>query len=349
MAVAIGTAFTAVVTQFGNSFIKPLVAVFAGGGAAGGTFVVQRAAVRLRRVHQRTDLLPDHRGGDLLLRRRAVQRVRGAAEAGPGPGRPAASAGRRRAAHRDPRPAPRASRVARSDPGRPFGSAAVVRGHLAPQALVVVRLGRLAPADVPLVVGDGRAGPGRCSAGGGRSGDGWPAPARAVARRAGRDGGGRLRAGHLVTALCQDDRRVAPPRRCDARREDGEWASSTRRRSCRAGPSTRPLRTRHRVDKAGRATSQRSPRTEAGQRSRLRRSAAAKHRTGPDAAPPPAAGRRTPPPPRSGDDAGAAGDRRGHPTADDGRRPGRRSDALSPATPATRPAHGRSDRWSRRR
>ena len=40
VAVAIGTAFTAVVTQFGNSFIKPLVAVFAGGGAAGGTFVV---------------------------------------------------------------------------------------------------------------------------------------------------------------------------------------------------------------------------------------------------------------------------------------------------------------------
>jgi hypothetical protein len=32
----------------------------------------------------------------------------------------------------------------------------VVRGHLAPQAVVVVRLGRLAPADVALVVGDGR-------------------------------------------------------------------------------------------------------------------------------------------------------------------------------------------------
>lgn len=41
VAVAIGTAFTVVVTQFGNSFIKPLVAVFAGGGAAGGTFVVR--------------------------------------------------------------------------------------------------------------------------------------------------------------------------------------------------------------------------------------------------------------------------------------------------------------------
>ena len=40
VAVAIGTAFTAVVTQFGNSFIKPLIAVFAGGGAAGGTFTV---------------------------------------------------------------------------------------------------------------------------------------------------------------------------------------------------------------------------------------------------------------------------------------------------------------------
>ena len=61
VAVAIGTAFTAVVTQFGNSFIKPLVAVFAGGGAAGGTFVVQRPAVRLRRLHQRADLLPASR------------------------------------------------------------------------------------------------------------------------------------------------------------------------------------------------------------------------------------------------------------------------------------------------
>jgi large conductance mechanosensitive channel len=40
VAVAIGTAFTAVVTQFGNSFIKPLVAVFAGGGVNGGTFIV---------------------------------------------------------------------------------------------------------------------------------------------------------------------------------------------------------------------------------------------------------------------------------------------------------------------
>jgi large conductance mechanosensitive channel len=38
VAVAIGTAFTAVVTQFGDSFIKPLVAVFSGGGASGGTF-----------------------------------------------------------------------------------------------------------------------------------------------------------------------------------------------------------------------------------------------------------------------------------------------------------------------
>jgi large conductance mechanosensitive channel len=40
VAVAIGTAFTVVVTQFGNSFIKPLVALVSGGGAAGGTFTV---------------------------------------------------------------------------------------------------------------------------------------------------------------------------------------------------------------------------------------------------------------------------------------------------------------------
>ena len=40
VAVAIGTAFTAVVAQFGSSFIKPLVALVSGGGVAGGTFTV---------------------------------------------------------------------------------------------------------------------------------------------------------------------------------------------------------------------------------------------------------------------------------------------------------------------
>ena len=41
VAVAIGTAFTAVVTQFGNSFIKPLVALIGGGGVNGGRFTVR--------------------------------------------------------------------------------------------------------------------------------------------------------------------------------------------------------------------------------------------------------------------------------------------------------------------
>jgi large conductance mechanosensitive channel len=41
VAVAIGTAFTAVVTQFGNSFIRPLVGLVSGGGVAGGTFTVK--------------------------------------------------------------------------------------------------------------------------------------------------------------------------------------------------------------------------------------------------------------------------------------------------------------------
>ena len=41
VAVAIGTAFTTVVTQFGASFIKPLVAVFAGGGESGGSFTMR--------------------------------------------------------------------------------------------------------------------------------------------------------------------------------------------------------------------------------------------------------------------------------------------------------------------
>ena len=40
VAVAIGTAFTAVVNQFGDSFIKPLVSLMGGGGPEGGRFTV---------------------------------------------------------------------------------------------------------------------------------------------------------------------------------------------------------------------------------------------------------------------------------------------------------------------
>ncbi|HYT09280.1 MAG TPA: large conductance mechanosensitive channel protein MscL [Mycobacteriales bacterium] len=40
VAVAIGTAFTAVVTQFGKSFVEPLVGLVGGGGQKGGTFTV---------------------------------------------------------------------------------------------------------------------------------------------------------------------------------------------------------------------------------------------------------------------------------------------------------------------
>jgi large conductance mechanosensitive channel len=41
VAVAIGTAFTAVIAQFGKSFINPLVNVVAGGSKASGTFRVR--------------------------------------------------------------------------------------------------------------------------------------------------------------------------------------------------------------------------------------------------------------------------------------------------------------------
>ena len=41
VAVAIGTAFTAVVTQFGESFINPLVKVVGGGGELGGSFTLR--------------------------------------------------------------------------------------------------------------------------------------------------------------------------------------------------------------------------------------------------------------------------------------------------------------------
>lgn len=40
VAVAIGTAFTALVKQFGDSFITPLVGLVGGGGVGGGEFVV---------------------------------------------------------------------------------------------------------------------------------------------------------------------------------------------------------------------------------------------------------------------------------------------------------------------
>ena len=40
VAVAIGTAFTAVVTQFGESFINPLVGLVGGGGDLGGAFTI---------------------------------------------------------------------------------------------------------------------------------------------------------------------------------------------------------------------------------------------------------------------------------------------------------------------
>ncbi len=41
VAVAIGAAFNALVGAFGNSFIKPLLGVFMGGGVKGGTFEVR--------------------------------------------------------------------------------------------------------------------------------------------------------------------------------------------------------------------------------------------------------------------------------------------------------------------
>ena len=41
VAVAIGTAFTALVNQFGDSFISPLVGVVSGGGEFGGSFTIR--------------------------------------------------------------------------------------------------------------------------------------------------------------------------------------------------------------------------------------------------------------------------------------------------------------------
>ena len=41
VAVAIGTAFTAVVTKFGDAFINPLIGLLGGGGVKGGTFTIK--------------------------------------------------------------------------------------------------------------------------------------------------------------------------------------------------------------------------------------------------------------------------------------------------------------------
>jgi large conductance mechanosensitive channel len=42
VAVVVGTAFTAVVTSFGDSFLKPLIALVGGGGELGGEWVVRK-------------------------------------------------------------------------------------------------------------------------------------------------------------------------------------------------------------------------------------------------------------------------------------------------------------------
>ncbi len=44
VAVVIGTAFVALITQFTESFITPLIAVFTGGGDVGGRFIVSGQA-----------------------------------------------------------------------------------------------------------------------------------------------------------------------------------------------------------------------------------------------------------------------------------------------------------------
>lgn len=46
VAVAIGTAFTTLVEQFGKSFIEPLVGLVGGGGISGGTFMINKQVFR---------------------------------------------------------------------------------------------------------------------------------------------------------------------------------------------------------------------------------------------------------------------------------------------------------------
>jgi MT0933-like antitoxin protein len=81
----------------------------------------------------------------------------------------------------------------------------VVRGHLTQQSLVVVRLGQLAPTDVLLVAGDVRQHLAGIRAAAGNSRPRRLFAGRRVVLGPGRRRGWGLRAGHVLTILCQDD------------------------------------------------------------------------------------------------------------------------------------------------
>ena len=82
VAVVIGTAFTAVVTAFVTNIVTPIIAAIGGKPDFSGPDVHdQRQRVRLRRVHQRADRVPDHRRGRVLLRHQAGQPAHGALSA----------------------------------------------------------------------------------------------------------------------------------------------------------------------------------------------------------------------------------------------------------------------------
>ena len=87
VAVVIGAAFGAVVTALVADIVTPLIAAIGGKpDFAGLTFTINGSMFRYGRLPQRGLLVPDHRGGDLLLRRQAAERADGAAQGRRGAG-----------------------------------------------------------------------------------------------------------------------------------------------------------------------------------------------------------------------------------------------------------------------
>ena len=73
--IIIGAAFVAIVNSLVADLLTPLIAmIFGKPDFSALTFEINKSTFKLRLVHQRPDILRDHRGGRLLLHRRADQR-----------------------------------------------------------------------------------------------------------------------------------------------------------------------------------------------------------------------------------------------------------------------------------
>ena len=89
VAVLIGAAFGALVTAFTRDFITPILAAIGGKPDFSSlSFTINEQHVPLRRLHQRADLVPDHRGGAVLPGHPAGEQADGAYKTEPEPALP---------------------------------------------------------------------------------------------------------------------------------------------------------------------------------------------------------------------------------------------------------------------